>query len=186
MIFAFRGVRAFQVILAFIALVCGVGATVLLKVVADGEGLILLLPAAALGLVFFWSFSATLRVPTSFVAITAERTRIRFAGFVDTVVSNDNIAGARLKRRNFLGGLGVRTNFSGEVALATAFGEAAEITFRQPIRVWLIPRLIPLRAERLTLSLRNPQKLVERFGAPSSSQPAKRGGKTRQRGSRTR
>ncbi len=186
MIFAFRGVRGFQVLLAFIALVCGVSATFLLKKIADGDGALLLLPAALLGLVFLWAFGATLRAPTSFVAITAERTRIRFAGFVDTVVANENIAGARLKRRTVLGGIGVRTNFNGDVALVTTWGEAAELTLRQPIRVWLIPRLIPLRALRLTLSLRNPQKLVDRFGAPSNAAPARGGGKTRQRGSRTR
>lgn len=186
MIFAFRGVRGFQVLLAVIALVCGVGATFLLKKVADGDGALLLLPAIVLGLVFLWAFGATLRVPTSFVAITSERTRIRFAGFVDTVISNDNIVGARVKNRNILGGIGVRTNFNGDVALVTTWGQVAELVLRQPIRVWLIPRLIPLRAQRLTLSLRNPQKLADRFGAPSNVSPARGGGKTRQRGSRTR
>lgn len=186
MLFAFRGVRGFQVLLAVIALVCGVASTLLLKKVADGDGVLLLLPAAFLGLVFLWAFATTLRVPTSFVAITSERTRIRFAGFVDTVVSNDNIAGARLKRRSILGGIGVRTNFNGEVALVTTWGDVAEVTFRQPIRVWLIPRVIPLRALRLTLSLRNPEKLVDRFGAPSIAAPQRSGGKTRKRGSRTR
>ncbi|MEP7214999.1 MAG: hypothetical protein ABI782_02035 [Anaerolineaceae bacterium] len=189
MLFAFRGVRMFQVLLAIIALACGVGATLALKAVADGEGILLLLPAIILGMVFLWAFSATLRAPTSFLAVTPERTRIRFAGLIDTVISNNDVAGARLVRRNILGGIGVRTNFSGDVALVTTWGEVVELTLRNPVRVWLVPRIIPLRATRLTLSLRNSQKLVDRFGAPtapSRTVPAGAGGKRRQRGSRTR
>jgi hypothetical protein len=186
MIFAFRGVRGFQVLLALITLVCGVATVYLLKKVADGDGALLVLPALMLGLVFIWAFSTALRIPTSFVAITAERTRIRFAGFVDTVLANENIVGARVTRRSILGGIGVRTNFSGDVALVTTWGEVAQLQFRQPIRVWLVPRLIPLKAQRLTLSLRNPQKLADRFGPPANPAPARGGGKTRQRGSRTR
>lgn len=189
MLFAFRGIRMFQVLLAMIALACGVGATFMLKGVSDGEGILLLLPAVILGLVFLWAFAATLRAPTSFVAVTSERTRIRFAGLLDTVISNNDVAGARLVRRNILGGIGVRTNFSGDVALVSTWGEVVEVTLRKPVRVWLIPRVVPLHATRLTLSLRNPQKLVDRFGAPSApsrTAPAGGGGKTRQRGSRTR
>lgn len=189
MLFAFRGIRMFQVMLALIALACGVGATVALKGVADGQGIVLLLPALILGLVFLWAFAAALRAPTSFVAITPERTRIRFAGLVDTVISNGDVAGARLVRRNILGGIGVRTNFAGEVALVSTWGEVVEISLRKPLRVWLVPKLIPLHATRLTLSLRNPQKMVDRFGAPppsSRTAPAGGRGKTRQRGSRTR
>ena len=188
MLFAFRGVRMFQVLLAIIALACGIGATLALKGVTNGQGILLLLPAVILGMVFLWAFSATLRAPTSFVAVTPERTRLRFAGLIDTVISNNDVVGARLVRRNILGGIGVRTNFSGDVALVTTWGEVVELTLRNPVRVWLVPRIIPLRATRLTLSLRNPQKLVDRFGAPTTPTRTATvgGGRTRQRGSRTR
>ena len=189
MLFAFRGIRMFQVVLALIALACGLGATIALKGVADGRGILLLLPAVILGIVFLWAFAAALRAPTSFVAITPERTRIRFAGLVDTVIANNDVAGARLVKRNIFGGIGVRTNFSGDVALVSTWGEVVEVTLRNPLRVWLVPKVIPLHATRLTLSLRNPQKLVDRFGAPSAPArmaPAASGRKTRQRGSRTR
>ncbi len=186
MLFAFRGIRAFQALLAIATLSSGVGAVLVLKGYADGGPLPLLFGAIILGAVFLWAFATTLRAPTSFVAVAPERTRIRFAGFVDTVVANDNIVGARLRRRNVFGGVGVRTNFSGDVALVSTWGEAVEITFRQPIRVWLVPRLIPLGARRLTLSLRNPQKFVERFGRPAASPAAGGGRRMKARGSRTR
>lgn len=186
MLFAFRGAQMFQVVLAVAALATGVGATLIVKTVSDGsQPKIAIVGALVLGLVFLWVFGAALKAPTSLVAITEERTRIRFANFVDTVISNDDIAGARLVHRNILGGMGVRTNFSGDVALVMTWGWCVEVTLRRPVRVWLVPKLIPLHATRLTLSLRNPAKLVERFGPPAPLQPAP-SGKSRHRGSRTR
>ena len=84
--------------------------------------------------------------------------------------------------------IGVRTSFGGTVALATATGQVAELVLRQPVRVWLIPRILPVRANNLRLSIRNPQKLVERFGAPPAErpQPAASSRKARTRGSRAR
>ncbi|MBI5948439.1 MAG: hypothetical protein HY875_09895 [Chloroflexi bacterium] len=187
MLFVFRGVRALQVLLAIAALGCGVGAVVLLKAYTDGEGWPLLIVSALLGLAFLWLFSTTLRLPTSYVAVSDERTRIRFAGFVDTVVSNKDIAGVRLANHRFIAGLGVRTNFKGDVALVSAWGEVAEITLNRPIRVWIIPRLLPARARRLRVSIRNPQKLVDRFGAPpAQSRPPAPARKMKHRGPRTR
>ncbi len=85
MLFAFRGIRAFQAVLSLAALACGVGAVLLVKTFADGGSAAWLLLAAFLGLVFLWAFATTLRAPTSFVAVDLERqlTRIRFAGFED-------------------------------------------------------------------------------------------------------
>ena len=190
MLFAFRGVRMYQVLLAGIALAMGIGATLSLKVFVDSRAVLMLPVAILLTLIFFWSFAGALRAPTSFVAVAEERTRIRFPGCVDTVIENRDILAVRLVRRNILGGIGVRTNFGGDVALVTTWGNVVELTLRRPLRVWLIPRLVPLKAERLTLSLKNPQKLVERFGpspatvASAPSNTADR--KPRQRGSRTR
>jgi len=190
MLLVFRGIRAFQALLAVATLGEGVMAVVFLKSYTDGNGLIFLPIAAILGLAFLWTFAAALRAPTSFVAVAIPegRTRIRFAGFVDTVIDNRNIVGARLVRRSFIGGVGVRTNFSGEVALVSAWGEAVELTFKSPIRVWLIPGILPLKAYRLSLSLRNGQKLVDHFGSVKTpSSPAKATARNmNRRGPRTR
>lgn len=173
-------------LLAVAGLACGVGAVFALKAFADGGTWVLLVAGAILGLTFSWLFAATLRIPTSFVAISDERTRIRFGGFVDTVVANKDIVGAELTNWPLLGGLGVRTNFRGDVALTAAWGTAVRVTFRTPIRIWVIPRLWPARAQRLTLSLRNPQKFVERFGPPVASPPESATRKMKPRGLRTR
>ena len=188
MLFSFRGIRLFQVILSAVALASGVASVVLLKAVADDKGLLFLIPAVVAGLLFLWAFATTMRAPTSFVAVAEERTRIRFAGFIDTVVANSEITAVRLVRRNIFGGIGVRTNFKGDVALVSTWGTVAEITFRKPVRVWIIPRILPARALRLQVSIRNPALLVEHFGARTSrtspASPAPR--KMNRRGPRTR
>ena len=192
MLFGFRGIRAFQVILSIAALLSGIGAVISLKIFADDRTWVFLPLAMLLGLVFLWLFSTTLRAPTSLLAVDLgekRRTRIRFAGFVDTVIDNRDILGVRLRHTNVLYGVGVRTNFGGDVALLSTWGDAAELTLRNPIRIWLIPRLIPLRARRLTLSIRNPEKLVAQFAqAPgaqaASAQPVTRPAGARRRGRR--
>ncbi|MGI8927748.1 MAG: hypothetical protein ACR2HN_14050 [Tepidiformaceae bacterium] len=186
MLFVFRGIRGFQVVLSVAAVVAGIAAVLMVKAFSDGGSILLLVPAVVLGLVFLWAFATTLRAPTSFVAVSEERTRIRFAGFVDTVVANGDISAARVVQRRFLGGVGVRTNFSGDVALLSRWGEAAELTLRKPIRVWLVPRLVPLRAHRLTVSVRNPEKLARRFGGASQSPLTRPARKMKHRGPRTR
>ncbi|MBI2765224.1 MAG: hypothetical protein HYX53_04840 [Chloroflexi bacterium] len=188
MLFAFRGIRMFQVVLAVVTLAAGVGGTFAAKGYADNRTLPLLFVAIILGGIFLWCFTTTLRAPTSYVAVAPERTRFRFAGFLDTVVDNRDIEGVRIVHRNILGGMGVRTNFAGDVALVSTWGDVAEVTLRRPLRVWLIPRLIPVRATRLQLSIRNPQKLVERFGEPKPQrpQPAAPHPKMKRRGSRPR
>ena len=120
MIFAFRGMKFLQVLFSFITLCSGVGCVVLIKCGVGGNTKLGLIPAVLLGLVFLWAFTATLRAPTSFVAVADDRTRIRFLGQIDVVVANSNIVSARLVDRNILEGIGIRTNFRGAVALATA------------------------------------------------------------------
>lgn len=164
MLFVFRGVRVFQVMLAAISIVVAVGCVLMVKTYADGGPVSLLVGAIILGMAFFWGFLTCLRAPTSFVAISDERTRIRFAGLVDTVIDNRIVLDAQLVKNPLWGGIGVRTNFSGTVTLATAFGTVCELTLSQPIRVWVIPKLLPVRGTKLRLSVRNPHKMVERFG----------------------
>ncbi len=183
MLFAFRGMRVFQALLAFATLGLGIGTAVAAKAFSDESNLYLLGLTIFLGLFFVWMFSATLKAPTSFVAISEDATRIRFGGFVDTRMPNSNILGAELATHHLIGGMGVRTNFHGDVALASTAGKAARLVFRDPIRVWIIPRVLPVRTRRLTLTVIHPERLVERFGAPTTA-PAKADAKQkRQRGS---
>lgn len=165
MLFGFRAIRAFQVLLAIIALAMGIGCALALKIATDEGAILPLVIAVILGGVFLMTFAAALRAPTSFVAVGDERTRIRFSPFIDRVIPNSQIVAVRVVRHPWWGGIGVRTDLRGTVALATASGPVAEIELREPVRVWAIPRLWALRAERLRLSIRHPEKLAERFPA---------------------
>jgi hypothetical protein len=170
MLFVFRRMRVFQALLAVAALCCGVGTVFVVRGMVEESVWWLAPVAVVLGLAFFWLFTMALKTPTSYVAIADERTRIRFAGFVDTVIDNRDILSAQVVRFPLVGGLGVRTNFRGTVALTSAFGECAELKLRNPIRIWVIPRVLPTKATTLVLSIKNPQKLADRF--PSGGEPA--------------
>jgi len=187
MLFGFRGIRLYQGLLASIALTFGIAAALTTKAYTDERAPMLLALTGLFVVLFIWMFGLALRAPTSFVAVSDERTRIRFAGFVDTVIDNRSIAGVQLAKHPLWGGIGVRTDFGGTVALATATGVVAELVLREPLRIWLIPHLWRVNARKLRLSIRNPQKLVERFGAPTTERPsAASAKKARARGSRAR
>lgn len=169
------------------ALAVGLGAVFALKQFVDEDNIGALLLALFLGLVFLSLFGWALRAPTSFVAVAPERTRIRYISFIDRVIANEDIVSVRLQSWALWRGLGVRTSFRGDAALVSAWGTCAELTLREPVRVWLIPRLVPIRATRLILSVKNPELLVERFGSGAVESPAGRHpSKVKHRGSRTR
>lgn len=175
LLFAFRGIRMLQVIVAAAAGAIAIGGVVMVKAYTDDPDPMLLVLAGLFAVLFLWLFGMALRLPTSFVAISPERMRIRYGGFVDQIVETRDVAGARMVNWSWWRGLGVRTAFGGDVALVAAWGPAAEVTLKQPIRVWLIPRLWRVRATRVTVSVRNPQKLVERFGpVPIAPAPKKK------------
>lgn len=180
LLFAFRGVRPLQALVAVAAGAVAIGGVLLLRSALDDGGPLLLAPAAFLALLFLWLFGIALRLPTSFVAVSPERMRIRFGGFVDTIVETRDVAGARDIDWPWWKGLGVRTAFRGDAALVAAWGPAVEVTLRRPIRIWLIPRILPVRASRIVLGVKNPGKLTERFGpvkTPSNAalSPLRRG-----------
>lgn len=172
MLFVFRGIRFLQVALAIFTLTMGVSCVLFLNQYADQKAALSMVVAIIFGGLALWGFATTLRMPTSFIAVSEERTRIRFAGFIDTVIANSDVVGVRVAKHPWYAGIGVRSNMRGLVALIGAWGPAAEIDLRRPVRVWLVPKLIPLRARTLRVSIRNPQKLVERFGpGPATTKP---------------
>ena len=172
LLFGFRGVRLLQAIVAVAAGAMAIAGVVVLKTYLDGGPKYLVLSVVMFAMFFLWMFGIALRLPTSFVAISQDRMRIRFGGFVDTILETNQVEGARLVNWQLYKGLGVRTGFGGDVALVSAWGPVAELTLKQPIRVWLIPRLWRIRATRVALSVRNPSKMVDRFGPLPSGKSA--------------
>ncbi|MEO8541244.1 MAG: hypothetical protein ABI577_16000 [bacterium] len=170
LLFSFRGVRGLQIIVAIAAGSIAIGGVVMLKAYTDGGPVWLVLLAVVFVMLFIWMFGIALRLPTSFVAISQDKMRIRFAGFVDTIVETRQVEGARLVQWKLWQGLGVRAGSGGGVALVSAWGPVAEVTLKQPIGVWVIPRIWRIKATRVALSVRNPSKLADRFGpVPTAS-----------------
>jgi hypothetical protein len=174
LLFSFRGVRGLQLIVAVAAGAVAIGGVLMLKsYLNDGPGWFVL-TAVFFVMLFIWFFGIALRLPTSFVAISQDKMRIRFAGFVDTIIETRQVESARVVNWPLWKGLGVRTGLRGNVALVAAWGPVAEVTLKQPIRVWLIPRLWRVSATTVVMSVRNPHKLAERFPVSPTSAPKKK------------
>lgn len=171
LLFGFRGIRGLQIIVVVAAGAMAIAGTLMLRSYLDSQNVLEMLLAILFAVIFIWLFGMAIRLPTSFVAVSPDRMRIRFGGFVDTIMETKDVAGAQLVVWKWWRGIGVRTFFSGDVALVAAWGPAVEVTLRRPIRVWLIPKLLPVKATRVVLSVRNPHKMVERFG-PVTNAPA--------------
>jgi len=169
LLFGFRGIRMLQLIVAAAATAIAIGGVIMVNSYINERSPLLLLLAVVFGLLFIWLFSMAVRLPTSFVAVSAERIRIRFGGFTDQTFETRQVVGAELRDWPLWRGLGVRASFGDAVALVAASGTAAELHLRQPIRVWVIPRVWRVSATRVVLSVRNPKKMVDRFGAPPAT-----------------
>lgn len=180
LLFGFRGIRFLQVVVAIAAASIAIGGVITVVEYRETRDVPLLLLAALFGVLFLWLFAVALRLPTSFVAISPDRMRIRFGGFVDTIVETSDVAGAQLVNWRWWHGIGVRTGFGGDVALVAGWGPAAELTLKRPIRVWLIPRIWRIKATRVVMSVRNPHKMVERF-CPVPAQATGRSASKRKR-----
>jgi len=164
LLFGFRGIRGLQIIVVIAAGAMAIAGTLMLRSYLDSQNVLEMLLAILFAVIFIWLFGMAIRLPTSFVAISPDRMRIRFGGFVDTIMETKDVAGAQPVEWKWWRGIGVRTFFAGDVAFVAAWGPAVELTLRRPIRVWLIPKLLPVKATRVVLSVRNPHKMVERFG----------------------
>jgi hypothetical protein len=163
-VFRFRGVRLFQWILVLIAVACAGGAASIAAAVA-ADGAWPLLPVAAF-MVAVGAFALVTagRLPSSSLRVSATTTAVRFPGFVDAAFDNATIDRVKLtKWRAFPGGLGVRTDLRGMVALVYAGGPAVELVLREPLRVWLIPGIWRARARRLILTVETPDEVVAAY-----------------------
>jgi hypothetical protein len=74
-----------------------------------------------------------------------------------------NVLSATIAGHRWWQGLGIRSDLAGTVMLATATGNCAQFELDEPLRVWVIPRILPIRARRLRLSVRDPERLVALF-----------------------
>jgi hypothetical protein len=164
MVFSFRGIRAFQILMAVSCVPLIGGAALMLETSRRGEGWWLALPALLMVVVGLFLFSVALRLPSSFVGLDLHRhtLRIRLSPFLDTTIPFEQISSATVVHRGWGWGLGVRTNFR-EIALLTGWGDCTQFALAEPIGVWAIPGVWRLRSATLTVSVRDPYLLAAQF-----------------------
>lgn len=167
--------RGFQAILGAGAVALAAGEISIIAASVESPSPILLLPGAIMAATLVWLCVLAVRMPASMVSVDEDGTRIRFVGFLNTVIAPGGILSAGIARHPWWGGLGVRTWFGSTVVLATAPGRVVELELRQQVRVWLLPRVFGLRAQRLRVSVERPDELVRLFPpAPTAGRPRKR------------
>ncbi len=161
--FPFRGVRPMQALL--------VGSTVLIAAGAAGmvwaaltEGAWFLLATALLLVVTIaYLVMMTVRLPAACAVVGERELYVRFPGAVDAAMPRSNVRSATIAQHRWWQGLGIRSDLATTVMLATATGACAQFELEQPLRVWVIPRILRIRARRLRLSVRDPGRLVAHF-----------------------
>lgn len=165
--FGFRGVRGMQALLATVVvlLLCGVAG--MLWGAVTGGAWILVVTAGFLATVAAYLTWMVARLPNASVIISDESVRFSFPGAVDAAVPRSNVRSVELADHHWWQGLGIRTDLVGTVMLATATGRSAQFELAEPLRVWVIPRILPIRARRLRVSVDDPGRLVALFALAS-------------------
>jgi hypothetical protein len=127
----------------------------------------LLAPAGLLVVTLAYLVMMFVRLPGACAVVSERELHVRFPGAVDAAVPRSNVVAAGIANHRWWQGLGIRTDLAGTVMLATATGASAQFELAEPLRVWVIPRILPIRAKRLRLSVRDPGRLIAHF-APSA------------------
>jgi hypothetical protein len=91
----------------------------------------------------------------AFVDISGDQLHVKLGVIFDETLPLSAIESVEESTWGLLGGLGVRTNLRGTVAVTTKAGAVAEITFKEPRRLPLLPKVWSMEAKRLVVSPEN-------------------------------
>lgn len=169
--FTFRGVRPMQTLLAASVVLLAAGAVGMAWAAFTEDAWPMLAPALLLVVTIAYLLRMLVRLPGACAVVTAREVYVRFPGAIDAAMLRSNVVAAGLANHRWWQGLGIRSDLAGTVMLATATGACAQFELAEPLRVWVIPRILPIRAKRLRLSVRDPGRLVAHFEAPAAAIP---------------
>lgn len=165
--FPFRGVRPMQALLAGSTVLIAAGAAGMVWAALTEGAWFLLATALLLAVTLAYLVMMAVRLPAACAVLGERELYVRFPGAVDAAMPRSNVVAAGLANHRWWQGLGIRTDLAGTVMLATTTGACAQFELAEPLRVWVIPRILPIRAKRLRLSVRDPGRLVAHFEAPA-------------------
>lgn len=165
--FLFRGVRPMQALLLGSTVLIAAGAAGMVWAALSEGAWFLLATALLLAVTIAYLVMMLVRLPRACAILSDRELYVRFPGAVDAAMPRSNVRSATLARHRWWQGLGIRSDLAGTVMLATATGSSAQFELEEPLRVWVIPRILPIRARHLRLTVRDPGRLVAHF-APSA------------------
>jgi hypothetical protein len=170
--FPFRGVRGMRLLLGASTVLLAAGVVGMAWAALTGGAWPLLATALFLAVVVAYLVRMFVELPSACAVVTERELYVRFPGAVDAAMARSSVHSAALADHRWWQGLGIRSDLMGTVMLATAAGSCAQFELAEPLRVWVIPRILPIRARRLRLSVRNPERLIAYFppSAPADHQ----------------
>lgn len=157
--YGFRWARGLGIALGFASVWMLVGVAGMAWGVLVEPAMWWLLLVGALPLLLAAAFVAVfgMRLRDAFVAITPAGVRVLYPLSVDTTIPLRDIESVAVVNHHFISGLGIRTNLGGHVALATAWGLAAELKLHAPVRAGILPVIWWTHATQLRLSIERPE-----------------------------
>lgn len=161
--FLFRGVRPMQALLAGSTILLAAGAVGMVWAAVTEDAWLMLAPALLLVVTVAYLLRMLARLPGACAVVSERELYVRFPAAVDAAMPRTNVLSATIAGHRWWQGLGIRSDLAGTVMLATATGNCAQFELDEPLRVWVIPRILPIRARRLRLSVRDPERLVALF-----------------------
>ncbi len=94
----------------------------------------------------------------AYVEIEEGQLHVKLGAFFDETIALTAIERVAGSSWSFWGGLGVRSNLKDMVAVTTKAGPVAEITFKEPYSLAVLPKIWRINAKRLVVS---PEQLSE-------------------------
>ena len=172
----FRWSRGFSAFL-FVAeagFLAGIAGVIVGAIAGESPWVLLICVPVGLAAAFVGVFAFRLR--QAHVALLPNGLHVYFPMSMDTGIPFDDISAATIVNHRVFYGLGIRTNLVGHVALATAWGLAAELELRKPVRAGILPYVWWTHARKLRLTVERPEVLVAAVAA-KLAQPSE-GGKS--------
>jgi len=101
----------------------------------------------------------------AYVEIEDGQLHVKLGVFFDETIDVTTIERVAGSTWSLLGGLGVRSNLKDMVAVTTKSGPVAEITFKEPQSLAVLPRIWRIEAKRLIVSPENLSDFIEELRA---------------------
>lgn len=88
----------------------------------------------------------------AFVHAGETQLRVKLGALFDETLDWSRFSGVEKSEWPLLGGLGVRVDLKARIAVVTTSGPVAQLTFREPVKLPLLPKILRIPARALVVS----------------------------------